>query len=29
VLNLRDGRIVKETVLQPGRTMRDVLAELA
>ncbi|CAN5561143.1 lipoprotein-releasing ABC transporter ATP-binding protein LolD [soil metagenome] len=29
VLNLRDGRIVKETVLQPGRTTRDVLAELA
>jgi ABC-type lipoprotein export system ATPase subunit len=29
VLTLRDGRIVKETVLQPGRTTRDVLAELA
>ncbi|MDQ3249344.1 MAG: ABC transporter ATP-binding protein [Chloroflexota bacterium] len=29
VLNLRDGRIVKETMLQPGRTTRDVLAELA
>ncbi|MCX6049317.1 MAG: ATP-binding cassette domain-containing protein [Chloroflexi bacterium] len=29
VLNLRDGRIVKETVLQPGRATRDVLAELA
>jgi ABC-type lipoprotein export system ATPase subunit len=29
VLTLRDGRIVKETILQPGRTTRDVLAELA
>jgi len=29
VLTLRDGRILKETVLQPGRTTRDVLAELA
>ena len=29
VLTLRDGRIVKETVLQPGRATRDVLAELA
>lgn len=29
VLTLRDGHIVKETVLQPGRTTRDVLAELA
>jgi ABC-type lipoprotein export system ATPase subunit len=29
VLTLRDGRIVKETILQPGRATRDVLAELA
>jgi ABC-type lipoprotein export system ATPase subunit len=29
VLTLRDGQIVKETILQPGRTTRDVLAELA
>lgn len=29
VISLRDGRIVKETVLQPGRTVREVLAELA
>jgi ABC-type lipoprotein export system ATPase subunit len=29
VLTLRDGRIVKETKLQPGRATRDVLAELA
>jgi len=29
VLNLRDGRIVQETVLDAGRTTRDVLAELA
>lgn len=29
VLTLRDGRIVKETRLQPGRATRDVLAELA
>jgi ABC-type lipoprotein export system ATPase subunit len=29
VLTLRDGQIVKETLLQPGRTTRDVLAELA
>lgn len=29
VLNLRDGRIVKETVMQPGRAGREVLAELA
>lgn len=29
VLTLRDGRIVKETVLQPGRATADVLAELA
>jgi ABC-type lipoprotein export system ATPase subunit len=29
VLTLRDGQIIKETALQPGRTTRDVLAELA
>jgi ABC-type lipoprotein export system ATPase subunit len=29
VLTLRDGQIVKETILQPGRTTRDILAELA
>ncbi len=29
VLTLRDGQIVKETVLQPGRTGSQVLAELA
>jgi len=29
VLSMRDGRIVKETVLQPGRSGREVLAELA
>ena len=29
VISLRDGRVVKETVLQPGRTAREVLAELA
>jgi ABC-type lipoprotein export system ATPase subunit len=29
VLTLRDGRIAKETRLQPGRATRDVLAELA
>lgn len=29
VLTLRDGRIVKETLLQPGRATQDVLAELA
>jgi putative ABC transport system ATP-binding protein len=29
VLSLRDGRIVKETVLEPGRSSREVLAELA
>jgi len=29
VLAATDGRIVKETALQPGRTTRDVLAELA
>jgi ABC-type lipoprotein export system ATPase subunit len=29
VLTLRDGQIVKETVLQPGRSSREVLAELA
>ena len=29
VISLRDGRIVKETVLQPGRAAREVLAELA
>lgn len=29
VLSLRDGRIVKETTLQPGRAGREVLAELA
>ena len=29
VISLRDGRIAKETVLQPGRTAREVLAELA
>lgn len=29
VLTLRDGRIAKETALQPGRSGRDVLADLA
>jgi len=29
VLTLRDGEIVKETSLQPGRSSREVLAELA
>lgn len=29
VISLRDGQIVKETVLQPGRAVREVLAELA
>lgn len=29
VLTLRDGQIVKETLLQPGRATQDVLAELA
>jgi putative ABC transport system ATP-binding protein len=29
VLSLRDGRIVKETIMQPGRSGREVLAELA
>lgn len=29
VLTLRDGQIVKETILQPGRSSREVLAELA
>ena len=29
VLSMRDGRIVKETVMQPGRSGRQVLAELA
>ncbi len=29
VLSLRDGRIVKETPMQPGRSGREVLAELA
>ena len=29
VLTLRDGEIVKETVLQAGRSVREVLAELA
>lgn len=29
VLTLRDGQIVKETSLQPGRSSREVLAELA
>ena len=29
VISLRDGQIVKETVLQPGRSTREVLAELA
>ena len=28
VLNLRDGVLVKETVMQPGRATREVLAEL-
>ena len=28
VLNLRDGALVKETVMQPGRATREVLAEL-
>lgn len=29
VLSLRDGRIVKETVMQPGRSSSELLAELA
>jgi ABC-type lipoprotein export system ATPase subunit len=29
VLSMRDGRIVKETILEPGRSSREVLAELA
>jgi len=29
VLSMRDGRIVKETVMQPGRSGREVIAELA
>ncbi len=29
VLSLHDGRIVKETAMQPGRSGREVLAELA
>ncbi len=29
VLTLRDGKIVKETILQPGRAPNEVLAELA
>ena len=29
VISLRDGQIIKETVLQSGRTAREVLAELA
>lgn len=29
VLTLRDGQIIKETTLQPGRSSREVLAELA
>lgn len=29
VLTLRDGKIVKETALQAGRTTKDVIAELA
>lgn len=29
VLTLRDGQIGKETILQPGRSSREVLAELA
>ncbi|RME51387.1 MAG: ABC transporter ATP-binding protein [Caldilineae bacterium] len=29
VLSMRDGRIVKELILTPGRSTRDVLAELA
>jgi len=29
VLTLRDGKIVKETALQSGRSTRDVIAELA
>lgn len=29
VLTLRDGQIIKETILQPGRSSREVLAELA
>ncbi len=29
VISLRDGRVVKETVLQQGRTAREILAELA
>lgn len=29
VLTLRDGQLVKETILQPGRSSREVLAELA
>lgn len=29
VLTLRDGQIVKETILQPGKAPKEVLAELA
>lgn len=29
VLSMRDGRIVKETMMQPGRAGREVIAELA
>lgn len=29
VLSMRDGRIVKETMMQPGRSGREVIAELA
>lgn len=29
VISMRDGRIVKETIMQPGRSGREVLAELA
>lgn len=29
VISLRDGRVAKETILQPGRPAREVLAELA
>ncbi len=29
VLTLRDGKIVKETILQPGKAPKEVLAELA
>jgi ABC-type lipoprotein export system ATPase subunit len=29
VLSIRDGRIIKETILEPGRSGREILAELA